>query len=312
MLATVDPWFVVNFVVAIVAVVLGVAAACQARTLGRVRASLAAAPDADLGATAARLRAELDERDNQLVVEREATTRLLEAVGPGVITVGPDLHIVEANPVAHTLLGRAPGGLLGRTVLEAFSTRPSRRPPAGRSTSVPRRPRSARRCADGPTIVIRGDARRRRRVAVPRGRLRVPPAPADPRGVHRQPVARAGGRRSRRSAPAETLSREAAFSKIAIPDRMRDRIGKIEVETGHLVQMVNELLDLSRIESGGTLQLVDGIDLGGWRPPPPSACTCSPSAKASSSGSTSRPTSRRSAGMRPAWVRSSSTSCTTP
>ena len=32
---------------------------------------------------------------------------------------------------------------------------------------------------------------------------------------------------------------------------MRDRIAKIEVETGHLVQMVNELLDLSRIESGG-------------------------------------------------------------
>ena len=34
---------------------------------------------------------------------------------------------------------------------------------------------------------------------------------------------------------------------------MRDRIDKIEVETGHLVQMVNELLDLSRIESGGAL-----------------------------------------------------------
>ena len=43
---------------------------------------------------------------------------------------------------------------------------------------------------------------------------------------------------------------------------MRDRIAKIEVETGHLVQMVNELLDLVRIESGGTLQLVDGVDMG--------------------------------------------------
>ena len=43
---------------------------------------------------------------------------------------------------------------------------------------------------------------------------------------------------------------------------MRDRIGKIEVETGHLVQMVNELLDLSRIESGGSLRLVEGVDLG--------------------------------------------------
>jgi len=44
---------------------------------------------------------------------------------------------------------------------------------------------------------------------------------------------------------------------------MRDRIGKIEVETGHLVQMVTELLDLSRIESGSALGVVDLLDLGG-------------------------------------------------
>jgi two-component system phosphate regulon sensor histidine kinase PhoR len=43
---------------------------------------------------------------------------------------------------------------------------------------------------------------------------------------------------------------------------MRDRINKIEVETGHLVQMVNELLDLARIESGGPLVLIDDVDLG--------------------------------------------------
>ena len=43
---------------------------------------------------------------------------------------------------------------------------------------------------------------------------------------------------------------------------MRDRIGKIEVETGHLVQMVNELLDLSRIESGRALGVVEPLDLG--------------------------------------------------
>jgi two-component system phosphate regulon sensor histidine kinase PhoR len=43
---------------------------------------------------------------------------------------------------------------------------------------------------------------------------------------------------------------------------MRDRITKIEVETGHLVQMVNELLDLARIESGGPLVLIDDVDIG--------------------------------------------------
>jgi two-component system phosphate regulon sensor histidine kinase PhoR len=61
---------------------------------------------------------------------------------------------------------------------------------------------------------------------------------------------------------AETLTREAESAGDAIPARMRDRIGKIEVETGHLVQMVTELLDLSRIESGGALGVVDLLDLG--------------------------------------------------
>ena len=61
---------------------------------------------------------------------------------------------------------------------------------------------------------------------------------------------------------AETLTREAEAAGDAIPPKMRDRIGKIEVETGHLVQMVNELLDLSRIESGGALGAVDLLDLG--------------------------------------------------
>jgi two-component system phosphate regulon sensor histidine kinase PhoR len=61
---------------------------------------------------------------------------------------------------------------------------------------------------------------------------------------------------------AETLSREADVAGEAIPPKMRERIAKIEVETGHIVQMVNELLDLSRIEGGGTLLLADGLDMG--------------------------------------------------
>ncbi len=47
-----------------------------------------------------------------------------------------------------------------------------------------------------------------------------------------------------------------------IPRRMRERIDNIEVETGHLVQMVSELLDLSRIESGGALGALEPVDLG--------------------------------------------------
>src|SRR5205085_6885456 len=61
---------------------------------------------------------------------------------------------------------------------------------------------------------------------------------------------------------AETLARDAVAAGDGVPPRMRDRIAKIEVETGHLVQMVNELLDLARIEGGGPLVLLDDVDLG--------------------------------------------------
>jgi two-component system phosphate regulon sensor histidine kinase PhoR len=59
---------------------------------------------------------------------------------------------------------------------------------------------------------------------------------------------------------AETLARDAESAEV--PARMRERIMKIEVETGHLVQMVSELLDLARIEGGSPLALRDDLDVG--------------------------------------------------
>jgi two-component system phosphate regulon sensor histidine kinase PhoR len=57
---------------------------------------------------------------------------------------------------------------------------------------------------------------------------------------------------------AETLAADAD----SLPPKAAERVAKIEVETGHLVQMVNELLDLSRIESGIATVAVDDVDLG--------------------------------------------------
>jgi two-component system phosphate regulon sensor histidine kinase PhoR len=56
---------------------------------------------------------------------------------------------------------------------------------------------------------------------------------------------------------AETAARDARSA----PARLRDRIAKIEIETGHLTNMVNELLDLSRIESGTARLLLDDVDM---------------------------------------------------
>jgi two-component system phosphate regulon sensor histidine kinase PhoR len=60
----------------------------------------------------------------------------------------------------------------------------------------------------------------------------------------------------------ETLARDAEAAGDGVPARMRERIGKLEVETGTIAQMVTELLDLARIESGGRQLLLDDVDVG--------------------------------------------------
>ena len=87
----------------------------------------------------------------------------------------------------------------------------------------------------------------------PRGRHRAPPPPADPHGVHRQPGPRAADPAVHGQAPrGDPRPRGRGRRR---PTEMRERIARIEVETGHLAQMVNEMLDLARIEGGSLLRL---------------------------------------------------------
>jgi two-component system phosphate regulon sensor histidine kinase PhoR len=59
----------------------------------------------------------------------------------------------------------------------------------------------------------------------------------------------------------ETLSRD--LEEVAVPPRIVDTVQKIDVETGHLVQMATELLDLAKIEQGaGPPLYLDDFDLG--------------------------------------------------
>jgi two-component system, OmpR family, phosphate regulon sensor histidine kinase PhoR len=63
----------------------------------------------------------------------------------------------------------------------------------------------------------------------------------------------------------ESLARDAeiaASGPTPVPPKMRERIGKLEVETSNIAQMVAELLDLARIESGGRQLHLDDVDLG--------------------------------------------------
>ena len=258
-----DPWALVAILLAAFALILAWITARHQRTVARIRNVLGVSRDADLAADVSRLSARVDGQDRELATSRESAARLLETIGPGVLTVDRTLRIVEANPAAHGLLDRAAGSLLGKTVMEAFldttveSVARSALDLGAASTEI----RQAG--ADGPAIVIRArrspaggawlmlddvsELRRLQRIRTEfidnlSHELRTPLTTV--------------------SLLAETLSREAATAGASVPDKMRDRIAKIEVETGHLVQMVNELLDLSRIESGGTIELADGLDLG--------------------------------------------------
>jgi two-component system, OmpR family, phosphate regulon sensor histidine kinase PhoR len=184
-------------------------------------------------------------------------------MGVGIVRLGGDGRVELANLAAHVLLGRPPGSLRGRTTLESFvDARVEALIAAARETggaSGEFRPRGQ----SGPTLVVRvrrspmqgtwivlEDVSELRRLQQIRTEF------VDNLSHElRTPL-------STVSLLAETLARDAEAAGDGVPPKMRDRIVKIEVETGHLVQMVNELLDLARIEGGGPMTLLDDIDLG--------------------------------------------------
>jgi two-component system, OmpR family, phosphate regulon sensor histidine kinase PhoR len=246
----VEPTVLIIVALAVVSAAATIAAVRRGRALDRALATIH------------RMRNEDAERE-RVVGDRSADDAALhETVDAGFVRVDGGLHIRDANGLAHAMLAHQPGGLVGRSIMEAFLDptveRLARR--AIESGSASGEIRSAG--ADGPVLAIRarrlsgGDVwlvlddvselRRLQRIRAEfidnlSHELRTPLTTV--------------------SLLAETLEREAEAVGDVIPAKMRDRIAKIEVETGHLVQMVNELLDLSRIEGGGTVQLSDGVNM---------------------------------------------------
>ena len=233
------------------------------RRLERIVAAAGVEPSADAAADVRELR----ERAFRLAAERaiEAADRdaFVDSLVQGVLTVDPGLRILAANTAAHRLLGRQPRTLIGRSVIEVFidteveataqtalETGSATTEHALAGADGPRLLVRARRTPSGGLWLILEDVSELRRLQQIRAEfidnlsheLRTPLTTV--------------------SLLAETLTREAEAAGDAVPPRMRDRIDKIEVETGHLVQMVSELLDLSRIESGGGLGAIDVLDMG--------------------------------------------------
>jgi two-component system phosphate regulon sensor histidine kinase PhoR len=178
----------------------------------------------------------------------------------GVVRVDGDHRIAAANERAAALLD-ATGPLAGRSVMEAFLDARLEAsldgvPVGGSATFEHRvgRPDGralllrAHRLDPGDLLVVLEDVTELRRLQQIRTEF------IDNLGHElRTPL-------STVTLLAETLAREGEVA--AIPDKMRERIARIEVETGHLAQMVNEMLDLARIEGGSQLRRDDDVDLG--------------------------------------------------
>ncbi|HET7727872.1 MAG TPA: ATP-binding protein [Candidatus Limnocylindrales bacterium] len=208
----------------------------------------------------ARQAADTERRLDETLREREFLGGLL---GVGAIHLDDDGRVDVANPVAHTLLDVGAGSLLGRTVMEAFAD--------ARVEAIVDEARTNGTAAGEVALATRSGMPRsiviRASRSPVRGRWVLLEDVTELRSLQRIRTEFVDNLSHELRTPlttvtllAETLAREAAEADV--PARMRERIGRIEVETGHLVQMVNELLDLSRIESGRSLSLRDDVDLG--------------------------------------------------
>jgi len=266
-------WLVIAFVAfqaVLIAIFTGVALA-RGRILDGVADGVR---DGDVGAPNDLRGEELVDRVVRLRRRAEATefalaqrlrdlAYLADLIGVGVIRLTDDLRVEVANTAAHVFLEREPGSMLGRTAIEALLdhriegiARAAAEHGTASGEVVLREP-------DGPTLVIR--ARRSpilgiwlvlEDVAELRRLQRIRAEFIDNLSHElRTPITTVG-------LLAETLARDAAAAGDAVPPRMRDRISKLEVETGNIAQMVSELLDLARIESGGRQLHLDDVDLG--------------------------------------------------
>jgi two-component system, OmpR family, phosphate regulon sensor histidine kinase PhoR len=233
-------------------------AIARGRTLDRLRDATGASDADDIER---KVRIALEEaEDARWEAEQTGhdTGYLTELLTSGVVRLRDDLTVEFANSAAHVMLERKPGSMMGRSALEAFvDTRIEEISKAAmefgsasgeltvRSSSAAVVTVRARRSPVSGVWLVLEDVSELRRLQ----RIR---AEFIDNLSHelRTPLTTI-------SLLAETAARDA---ETASP-RLRDRISKIEVETGHLNQMVNELLDLTRIESGTAQLMLDDVDL---------------------------------------------------
>jgi two-component system phosphate regulon sensor histidine kinase PhoR len=267
-------WFVVAFIAlqAVAIAVLAAMASSRARTIESVAGRLREGdPDVveapltgdDIADGARRLALRAENAEYALAQRLRDLAYLADLIGVGIVRLTDDLRVEVANTAAHVFLERTQGEMLGRTAMEALGdhrVEALAREAAERGTASGE---VALHEPDGPTLVVRA-----RRSPI-RGIWLVLEDVAELRRLQRIRAEFIDNLSHELRTPittvgllAETLARDAEAAGPAIPARMRERIRTLEVETDTIGQMVTELLDLARIESGARPLHLDDVDLG--------------------------------------------------
>ncbi len=159
------------------------------------------------------------------------------------------LRVRTANLAAHHALERRPGSLPGKTLMETFVDH--------------RLEELVQAAAEGASGVHESDRTEHTSISV-----RARPASGGGAWVIIENISELQRLRRIRSEFIDNVSHELRtplanirlLTEMLLDDldseevsmRVRDRVATIDIETGHLVQMINELLDLSRIEQAST------------------------------------------------------------
>ncbi|HEV8053427.1 MAG TPA: ATP-binding protein, partial [Candidatus Limnocylindrales bacterium] len=187
-------------------------------------------------------------------------SELADQIDAGIVRMDDALSVVMANQAAARLLDRQRGVLVGRSAMEAFVDH--------RVEGVAR---AARERGSATTEVSVGGASERTVIVRARRGLTggvwlILEDVTDLRRLQRIRTEFIDNLSHELRTPLTTIrllteTLAADLETADVSSRIRDRVQKIDVETGHLVQMVNELLDLSRIEGGATHLQMDAVDL---------------------------------------------------
>jgi two-component system phosphate regulon sensor histidine kinase PhoR len=193
------------------------------------------------------------------LVDAEEFGRIADHASLGLIVFDAALRVRHANLAAHHALERRPGTLIGRSLMEAFVDH--------------RLEELVRGAARGETGVREVGSGERSRIVV-----RARAARGGGAWVTLENVTALRRLERIRTEFIDNLSHELRtplanirlltemltdeLAAADVPQRVRDRVATIDVETGHLAQMVNELLDLSRIEQATSQVRADEVAVG--------------------------------------------------